>query len=169
MIKIVFAVLLSLTMSNMYAQEGLIHFDKKSNKPFIINNRAYSFKDRDTVFQNTEALKLANSAQGNFIGGQIMAGISGGLLGATLSDFLLSKRENFTDEQWSRKKMLRGVFLGCGGVAFLAIAIPISKSGIKKVERAVEIENQSLSEKSNTTNSFKIECGFNSIALKYNF
>ena len=150
-----------------YGQDSTIHLEEKSNKPFLVNNRAYSFKERKLIFKNTEAIRLLNSAHSKFIGSQILAGLGGGFLGFTLSDVLLSKKDNFTEEQWYNKKKIRTIFIG-GGIALVGVAIPVSKSGLKKVRKAVEIENGTLHTESNNT-SLKFNVNSNGIGLTMNF
>lgn len=165
----IIAFVANVSLINAQEKDSIIHFDKGSNKPFIIENKAYTFRERHNIFKNEESLRLLKSANGNLIGGQILAGVGGGLLGATLSDFLLSKRENFTDEQWSQKKTIRAIFLG-SGVALIGIAIPVSRNSIKKIERAVDIENDARKDRANKTSStLEIGARANAVTLRYRF
>lgn len=155
-------------VSTANAQEDTIYFDKKSNKPFIVNNHAYFFKERNEIFKNEEALKLLNSAHSKIIGSQLLAGAGGGFLGFTLSDLLLAKRGNFTEEQWSNKKKIRTVFLA-SGVALIGIAIPVSKSAVRKVEEAVNLENNTIRTNVNQKKLLRFYVEMNGVGLAYQF
>lgn len=167
MIKYLLPFVFVIITCNIQAQDKTIHFEKRSNRPFVVDNKTYSFKERNQIFKNEEALKLLSSSHSKFIGSQILSGIGGGFLGFTVADLLLAKKEKFTEEQWKNKKKARTILLG-SSVALIAVAIPIAKSGLRKTIEAVDLENQTNSSLANRM-SLKIQGNTNGLSLVMNF
>ena len=150
------------------AQERLIHYDRKNNRPFIVDNKTYEFKSWRTFFKNPEAVKLMESASRRTVAVQVLAGTGGGFMGFALADIIVGRRENTTDESMRRRKTLRGVFIS-GGALLLAIAIPIEIGSERFVREAVVLENEAIKSRAQQEDYLRLGIGMDGITLRYSF
>lgn len=164
------SVLLIMTsyFSKAIAQDGKIHFDRKSSEPFSKDGKSFTFKEGLSIFTNEEAIKSLKKAKNKSSGSMILGGTGGAFVGYTIADVLLSNKKNFTNDQWSRKKSLRGIFLGTGA-ALIGLAIPISISAVRDVEKAVETENSVNKFTLQRKSTLKLEITTNAMGLAYTF
>lgn len=138
-----FTVILVFSMFFVQGQDRVIHFERGSNKPFIVDNKAYFFKEREKIFANEEALALLRKARGQAIFSQVVGGVGGGFFGAALADVLFPKSGTYNTSQLHKRKSVRNVFF-VSGIALAGISIPMGKSAIRKMKQAVDIENDAI-------------------------
>ncbi|MFD2564723.1 hypothetical protein [Aquimarina rubra] len=144
-----------LHMSN--AQKIEVKKAKKGYQYFQNGNEMTNETLFKVLESNSESLKMIKRAKSNATFSTILAGAGGGLIGWPLGTALGGGDANWT---------LAGV-----GAGLIVIAIPISLSTRKNINKAVESYNSSLN--STSYNAFKPKFGIfangNGIGLSMNF